>query len=235
MAPDWSADTRVGTVYRVLQLDVDGPVTAEVFTLARRADRLVLTGPCGAAPWLIESGAGEHPLDTVRRIVEGAIDSVLLIHSTSWRYDRGAVVLSFVVVIAPDAIGAMATAPVARTQLARGSSRAAPDAIGARQVVEHGLRHLAWLAREDAAVRATLDDGWHVLLSSYVPEPFRHFEPRDPGGSDMTRWKLACACGWETSGTEEEVVAAARDHGVTLHNMDVTRDQAMAMASPIED
>lgn len=47
----------------------------------------------------------------------------------------------------------------------------------------------------------------------------------------MTR----CACGWETSGTEEEIVADARKHGMSLHNMDVTPDQAMAMASPIED
>lgn len=51
----------------------------------------------------------------------------------------------------------------------------------------------------------------------------------------MTSWKLTCACGWETSGTEDEIVAATREHGVTLHNMDVTREQAMAMASPIDE
>ncbi len=50
----------------------------------------------------------------------------------------------------------------------------------------------------------------------------------------MTSWKLTCACGWETCGTEDEIVAASREHGKTLHNMDVTREQAMAMASPIE-
>lgn len=154
-------------------LDVEGPVTAEVFTLARRGDGLVLTGPCGAAPWLIESGADEHPLDTVRRIVAGVVDGVLLVHSTSWRYERGAVVLSFVVVIDPAAIDAMEVAPVVRANLARNSPHAAPDAIGHAQVVEHGLRHLAWLAKEDGAVRATLDHGWHALLAGYVPEPFR--------------------------------------------------------------
>jgi len=164
-----------------MQLDVEGPVTAEVFTLACRADRLVLTGPCGAAPWLIESGPGEHPLDTVRRIVEGVLGGVLLVHSTSWRYERGAVVLSFVVVIEPAAIGAMDAAPVVRASLARGSSHAAPDVIGYLQVVEHGVRHLAWLAKEDDVVCTTLDDAWHQVLADYVPEPFRQLDAPTAG------------------------------------------------------
>lgn len=166
----------VGSVCGVSLLDVDGPVTAEVFTLARSGDVLELTGPCGAAPWHIESGAGEHPLDTVRRIVGSAIDGVLLVHSTSWRYERGAVVLTFVVVIDPDAVGAMDATPVVRAALARSSSHAAPEVIGRLQVLEHGLRHLAWLAKEDAVVGAALDDGWHALLGGYVPEPFRQLE-----------------------------------------------------------
>lgn len=166
----------VGSVSGVSLLEVEGPVTAEVFTLARSADGLLLTGPCGAAPWHIESGGGEHPLDTVRRIVEGAVDGVLLVHSTSWRYERGAVVLSFVVVIDAAAVGAMDAAPVERSDLARSSSHAAPETIGNLQVLEHGLRHLAWLAKEDAVVQATLDEGWHALLAGYVPEPFRQLE-----------------------------------------------------------
>ena len=51
----------------------------------------------------------------------------------------------------------------------------------------------------------------------------------------MTAWKLTCACGWVTYGTKPEIVAAAREHGLQLHNMDVSDEQAMAMASPIED
>lgn len=58
---------------RVESLDVSGPVLAEVFTVFPNGASLALTGPCGAAPWLIETGGGEHPLDTARRIVETAM------------------------------------------------------------------------------------------------------------------------------------------------------------------
>lgn len=162
--------------YRVpmsLPIDVVGPVTAEVFTVASTESGLVLTGPCGADPWLIEAGPGEHPLDTVRRIVTGALEGVLLVHSTSWRYERDAVVLSFVVVIDPDAVGSMDTVPVGRTELARSTAHSAPSEIGHSQVIEHALRHMAWLAAEDDVVKATLDAGWHTVLEAYVPEPFQ--------------------------------------------------------------
>jgi predicted small metal-binding protein len=40
---------------------------------------------------------------------------------------------------------------------------------------------------------------------------------------------LRCACGWEASGTEDEVVAAATEHGERVHNMRPTRAEIMAM------
>jgi len=166
----------VHEVHGPMAFDVDGPVTAEVFTVARTEEGLVLTGPCGADPWLIEAGPREHPLDTVRRIVSGALDGVLLVHSTSWRYERDAVVLSFMVVLDPVGIGSMAVAPIGRTELARSTAHAAPSVIGHNQVIEHALRHMAWLAAEDEIVKATLDEGWHAALEGYVPDPFRQLE-----------------------------------------------------------
>jgi hypothetical protein len=62
---------------------------------------------------------------------------------------------------------------VARTELARGTARAAPAEIGVAQVVEHGLRHLSWLSRDDPAVRRELSAGWLELVDRYQPEPFR--------------------------------------------------------------
>ena len=41
--------------------------------------------------------------------------------------------------------------------------------------------------------------------------------------------RLRCVCGWETSGTEDEVVAAATEHGERVHNMRPTRDEVLSM------
>jgi hypothetical protein len=61
-----------------------------------------------------------------------------------------------------------------RADLARYSATEAAKAISASQVVEHALRHLAWLAQDDPAVKATLSPAWLVALAGYVPAPFRH-------------------------------------------------------------
>lgn len=163
-----------------LPIGVEGPVTAEVFVVARDGDHLVLTGPCGADPWLMETRA-EHPLETVRRIVTGVLPDALVVHSTSWRFERGAVHLTFVAVIGAESIGDMERTSIEHVGLARGTAHAAPESIAWNQVLEHGLRHLAWLAREDDAVRSTLDSGWHDVLGEYVPEPFRQLD--DPKGT----------------------------------------------------
>ena len=80
-------------------------------------------------------------------------------------------ILSFVVVIDRDLVGAMASIPIERTALARGAAKGgsrkrSPTA----QVVEHGLRHMAWLAVDDPVVAAELPDGWHALLATCRPK-----------------------------------------------------------------
>jgi hypothetical protein len=45
-------------------------------------------------------------------------------------------------------------------------------------------------------------------------------------------WTITCVCGWTVDGEEDEIVEATQEHGRRLHNMEVTREQAMAMASP---
>jgi predicted small metal-binding protein len=37
-----------------------------------------------------------------------------------------------------------------------------------------------------------------------------------------------CACGWEITGTQDEVVEATIEHGRRLHNMEATREQVVA-------
>jgi hypothetical protein len=154
--------------------DVEGPVQAEVFVLLLSGGQPSLTGPCGAAPWYLEVGAGEDPTAVVAAAVRRNVGEPLVVHSTSWRRDRGAVVLSFVAVIEPGLVGDMAVAPVGRAELARGDGAAAPAAIATVQVVEHGLRHLAWLVEDDPVVADRLAGAWRTVLADYVPEPFRH-------------------------------------------------------------
>jgi hypothetical protein len=153
--------------------DVEGPVQAEVFVVWLNGDHLELTGPDGPIPWLIELGATDHPVAVVDRMVRDVVGPPRLVHSTSWRRDRDAVILSFVVVIDPDVVGEMASGPIGRAELARSEATAAPRDIAYQQVVEHGLRHLAWLVADDPVVAGELSDDWRRVLAGYVPEPFR--------------------------------------------------------------
>ena len=153
--------------------DVEGPVQAEVFVIWLNGDHLELTGPDGPAPWLIELGATDHPVEVVDRIVRDVVGPPLLVHSTSWRRDRDAVILSFVVVIAADVVGSMRSAPIGRADLARSEATAAPRDIAYQQVMEHGIRHLAWLVADDPVVAGELSGEWRPVLAEYVPEPFR--------------------------------------------------------------
>lgn len=41
---------------------------------------------------------------------------------------------------------------------------------------------------------------------------------------------VTCECGFEVRGEEDEVVAQTQQHGRDVHNMDVTREQVLAMA-----
>jgi predicted small metal-binding protein len=45
---------------------------------------------------------------------------------------------------------------------------------------------------------------------------------------DTPRFTNRCACGWEVSGSEDEVVDATIDHGRRIHNMEATREQVVA-------
>lgn len=159
-----------------LPIDVIGPVRAEVFVVAHDGTQIVLTGPDGPQAWHIESANDEHPLDLVRTMATSTMDDVSLVHSTSWRWDRQAVVLTFIVVVSPAIAAAMRSVPIVRSDLARSAADRAPDAIDASQVLEHALRHLAWLAKEDPVVGGTLSDAWLNELATYIPSPFRQLE-----------------------------------------------------------
>ena len=161
-----------------ITFDVEGPVQAEVFVIWLNGVRLELTGPCGAAPWIIEIGQGEDPMRVVERMARDALGPPRLVHSTSWRGARNAVVLSFTVIVDAHQVRNLESVAIHRSELARSEATAAPKSIAHAQVLEHGLRHLAWLVQDDAVVRNELSPQWHAILKAYVPEPFRRLEVR---------------------------------------------------------
>lgn len=133
-----------------------------------------LAGPCGPDPWYIEVGADDDPVHVVARLSGDLMGQPLLVHSTSWRRARGGVILSFVVVNAENQAPNLVGIPIGRAELARSEATTAAKTIATNQVLEHGLRHLAWLAKDDEVVKKTLNVEWKRVLGSYVPEPFRH-------------------------------------------------------------
>ena len=57
----------------------------------------------------------------------------------------------------------------------------------------------------------------------------------DGGMTETPMLHLRCACGWEAAGTEDQLIAAATEHGERVHNMRVTRDEVLAMVIDGED
>jgi hypothetical protein len=119
-------------------------------------------------------GPGSNPADVVLGAAARYELRPIVVHSTSWRQAEARVVLTYLAVVEPPASVSphLVDAPVLRTDLVRGDATAAPAAIAVAQVLEHALRHLAWLIRDDGAVSAALPD-WRKRLADYLPEPFR--------------------------------------------------------------
>jgi hypothetical protein len=120
---------------------------------------------------------GWSPGRTADAVLKGALRryglSARVLHSTSWRHEGGHVVLTYLAVVTPpERIDPNLTEEtVDRTALARGERTAAPATITVDQVLEHALRHLAWLVAEDPVIAAALPE-WRGLLAGYLPEPF---------------------------------------------------------------
>jgi hypothetical protein len=148
----------------------------EILAVASKGDQLVTFGPEHADSFIVGWPAGGQPEAVAGRALETLGLKPTVLHSTSWRQSDGEVVLTYLAVVesssnAPDS---WLVSPVAHADLARGDATAPPPVIGVNQVLEHALRHLAWLVSEDAVIQRELP-GWKDLLADYVPEPFRAF------------------------------------------------------------
>jgi predicted small metal-binding protein len=47
--------------------------------------------------------------------------------------------------------------------------------------------------------------------------------------------KIVCDCGWTATGTDEELIAAAQEHGREAHDLVPTAEQVLAVAKPVTE
>jgi predicted small metal-binding protein len=47
--------------------------------------------------------------------------------------------------------------------------------------------------------------------------------------------KIVCDCGWTATGTDEELIVAAQEHGREAHDLVPTAEQVLAVAKPVAD
>jgi len=47
-------------------------------------------------------------------------------------------------------------------------------------------------------------------------------------------WQVTCQCGWRTRGTKDVIVPAVQEHGRSVHNLQVSEADVMALAVPAQ-
>jgi hypothetical protein len=147
----------------------------EILAVALSEGKLFWLKPVHAASLRVGLPRSAKPSDFVLEVIGWYPLVPRVVHSTSWRHEEGQVVLTYVVVVEPPVSlppGSLEAVAVERAELARGKAMAPPDTIGVAAVLEHALRHLSWLVRDDPAIAAALAN-WSDILADYVPEPFR--------------------------------------------------------------
>ncbi|MEJ3746155.1 hypothetical protein WEI85_23060 [Actinomycetes bacterium KLBMP 9797] len=112
-------------------------------------------------------GIGEHP-DACARSLAGLTEGALL-HSSSWRYAEGGIVLTYVAL--PDPDGAAAVLPVPDLPPVRGSDPLTPSPPVVRpvDVAVHACRHLAFLRHTDPTVAANAATELWDLIDVFTP------------------------------------------------------------------
>jgi hypothetical protein len=152
------------------------PVTVELILLGARDGALTYRRLA------VPLARGVEPDATARRTLGGRLGPDGVLHSTSWRFDDGRLVITYAV--APDPDPGAGGRPVADT-VAQGADGRHPSAepdFG--EVAAHACRHLAFLLTTDAAVAEASRSRpalWR-LISQFSPRVAGELdgEPRDP-------------------------------------------------------
>lgn len=149
--------------------------TLEVLPVGLAGTELFWLKPVHADSLRVGLPVSTQPAQVVLDVLGWYNVEARVIHSTSWRHQEGTVILTYLAVVEPPGRlppDSLVSQPVGRAELARGTAIGAPRQIGVGAVVEHALRHLAWLLREDRAIAEALP-AWKEVLARYEPEPFQ--------------------------------------------------------------
>lgn len=149
--------------------------TLEVLPVGLRDGRLFWMKPVHADSLRVGLPTTAKPAAVVLDVLKWYPLEPVVVHSTSWRHEEGRVILTYIAAVTPPRklpADSLVELPVRRAELARGEAMAAPESIAVEAVLEHALRHLSWLVKDDPAVMRALA-GWSGLLADFEPEPFR--------------------------------------------------------------
>lgn len=147
-----------------MNLSIDGSTVVEVFRLGMRDARLTyrvsqhrLTGDV-------------HPDVVARRLAgSGQVD---VLHSTSWRFEAGRILLTYVALPDPDPRDAVTLDPSAEIAAGEDPLSPSPERIERSAVAAHACRHLAFLRHTDPVVAsaASLQPRLWELISAFQPD-----------------------------------------------------------------
>ncbi len=144
-----------------------GSVDIELIALrveAALAYRLVRSATC----------PGEHPDDAALRLTGSDRTHVQALHSTSWRWERGRVMLTYAVVPDPRHDLPAQPLPSLGVAISDDPARPTPHGLHDHHVLAHAIRHLADLHTSDPIVRATADDApvtWAAICTAATDMP----------------------------------------------------------------
>ena len=157
------------------QAELDGGVCLEIVPVFLVSRTIWCLRPVGEGSWRTPYAGGDEVHDVVSRRLTAVGVEPVAVHSTSWRQEARAVVLTHLAVVAPPdgEVDGFERRPVRGRELAYGSALAPPERIEPEHVVAHALRHLAWLLDQDGAMRRALGPRWQGALRRHRPEPFR--------------------------------------------------------------
>ncbi|GLZ01597.1 hypothetical protein [Actinoplanes sp. NBRC 103695] len=156
-------------------MDLDGPAAPPELSMLPGVGVVVETLLIGATDDGLTFRAFERPLgddehpDQVARELAGF--GAQLLHSTSWRFAAGRIVLTYAALPDPDPRTATQLEGVGLTAVGSGPLQPSPATIDLAAVVLHAVRHLAFLRHTDdaAAAAANGDPRLWALISRHEP------------------------------------------------------------------